>query len=129
MLPLDLNSLLGYWPVFAFCFSAALFRELMEHSRDDKWQESFWGKAAPHFLNSGRKGKAHLHKHNWKPSWLWSTWLVWATDGEHLFQALSTLSVYAALYFATEHWWVVGLAFLGFNALGLFKELFLKSVS
>jgi len=129
MIPFSLSQLIEHWPIFAFGFSAALFRELMEHSRDDKWNESFWGQLAPHFLNSGKKGKAHLHKHTWKPSWLWSTWLVWLTDGEHFFQALSTLSVYGALYCATENWYIVGASFLGFNALGLFKETVLKSVS
>ncbi len=146
------------WPVILFVAMAALFRELMEHSRDDKWsfKGGFLGKLAFRFFNTGNKGKGDAWKNKWKKDergepipcikspWYYlgvykpkyverfvfsSTFLVWLTDAEHLFQFLGELAIVIALYFAAGTSQVAVAGVFGFMLLGAFKELFLPKVS
>lgn len=112
--------------VFFLAFFAALFRELMEHSRDDLWPKS-WGRISKYWLNSGRHAQAWKNKHNWQPSWAFYTFLVGFTDGEHFFQSLTNWCI-VGIAFVLADWQMALVVYLGILGLGAFKELFLKNV-
>lgn len=145
------------WVILLCCFTAAAFRELMEHSRDDKFDSSFWGNwFTIHFLNTGNKGKGESWLNKWKlddegnpipcikAPWYYlglfrpeyeerfifsSTFFVFLTDAEHLFQFLSTCSACIAVGFAANSVESSVIAFTGFVSLGFVKEIFFPQVS
>ena len=98
--------------LYGFLFAA--FRELSEHAKEGGF------KGWPDWWNTP---KSWVNKHNWKPSFLFKTVLVWVTDAEHFFQMLSFVSVLIALLASQSNLESV-LCFYGGNVLaGLIKEL------
>jgi hypothetical protein len=106
--------------ILIFGFTYALFRELGEHAKDNRFPDK-WGR----WWNSDT---SWTNKYRWFPSWFWKTAGVWATDAEHFFQLLATLSILLAFYFSPGGLDAVGLFYLGTIISGAFKELFLKNV-
>jgi|GEM_PF-2870718 len=151
-------DLLQYWPILILGFLAAGFRELMEHARDDKFQASFWGyKLTFNYLNTGHNPlRGRSWKNKWKTDhidkpipcikkpWYYfglfkpeyeerfaysSTFLVPFTDGEHLFQLFSTLSVCLIPYSIIQESTLFFLPLIGFAFLGFVKETVFPQVS
>lgn len=148
---------LQHWLLFMCCFLAAGFREAMEHARDDKFEKDFWGEwFTIHYLNTGNKSKGKAWLNKWKldengalipcikAPWYYlglfrpeyeerfmfsSTFLVFLTDAEHLFQFFSTASVCAAIYACELQVAPALFAFAGFLFLGFIKEVFFPQVS
>lgn len=116
---------LPFWPILLTGIVFAMGRELMEHSRDNRWRR--------HLGPWWNSNTGHLNKKNWKPSWLFSTALVWLTDAEHFFQMVSTLGAFASVWLAASIGYEAPLAaaivfYLGNAVFGIIKELFLPNV-
>lgn len=112
------------WPLLVAGFFSAGFRELMEESMRNRWPSSWtWWNSRTGWRN----------KHNWQPSWLFKTILVWTTDAEHFFQLLMTLANVAAVGLAVKYpanmALFAALAYwLGDGLFGFVKEIFLKRI-
>ena len=79
------------WISFLFAALFKVFDELEQQSELNKWKTKWdW---LNNWLN---KEPGWKNKHNWRPTWLFSTAIVWVTDGEHFFQMLKHLCFAAA---------------------------------
>jgi len=120
-----LSQWLPFWPILLCGIIFAMGRELMEHSRDNRWD-----KPNSNWWNSNKGWK---NKHEWQPSWLFKTALVWLTDAEHFFQMVSTLGAFAAVWLAASIGYVAPFAaaivfYLGNAVFGIIKETLLPNV-
>ena len=109
-----------------------VFDELQQHSEKNGWKkrlhptgEGFWNMKARKWLNNSTSWK---NKHNWKPSWLFSTALVFLTDGEHFFQMLKHVALAGILAVVFPSlWWAFFVAYaVILCASFLLNEVFLK---
>lgn len=126
-----LTDIAALWPLAVLAFVYAYARELSEHSKESRWNINmeFRGQGLDDlWFNS--KPTAWQHKDEWRPAWLWSTALVFLTDGEHFFQFLSSLAVAGIAWYAlasdfpVDRPVVAALAVgLGLFGAGVFKEL------
>lgn len=119
-----LAEILQGWPIAIAAFLFAMGRELMEHSRDNRWDKPY-----STWWNSN---KAWRNKHEWQPSWLFKTALVWMTDAEHFFQMIMNMSAVVAVGLAAGLGASIPVAaitfFIGNAAFGIVKETLLKDV-
>lgn len=100
--------------LYGFLF--AICRELSEHAKENKFT------GYPDWWNTA---KSWQNKHNWRPSWLFKTGLVWSTDAEHFFQLLSMVAVLFAVMNSSGDWYSVGYFYAG-NVLAGFMKIFTK---
>lgn len=106
--------------VFIFGFTYALCRELSEHAKENNFPD--------HYGPWWNTNTSWYNKHRWRPSWFWKTAGVWATDAEHFFQMLATISILIALYFGQGQWLTVAFFYFGNVLSGAVKELFIKDL-
>jgi len=110
--------------LIALCaFSFVMFRELSEHSTENKY------KGFPDWWNTKI---SHVNKDNWGPKFLpflpkkisiflFRTVLVWTTDAEHFFQLLSLFCI-LAIVFILGTWQLVLVAYLAQTLAGFLKS-------
>jgi hypothetical protein len=113
------------------CGVYVIFDELQQHSEKNGWNkrlhptgEGRWNMKIRPWLNNETSWK---NKHNMEPRWLFSTVLVWLTDGEHFFQMLKHVVIAAIVAILTSTWWmfIVGYAAIALMS-GIMNELVLK---
>jgi len=119
-----LADLLQAWPIAIVAILFAMGRELMEHSMDSKWDK-------PHSTWWNRR-VSWKNKHEWQPSWLFKTALVWMTDAEHFFQMVMNMSALVGVALAAGLPVSIPAAaiafFIGNAVFGIIKETLLPNV-
>lgn len=101
------------WIVAIFGFLFAAFRELSEHAKEGRFTN--WG-------DWWNTPKSFSNKHEWKPSWVFKTVLVWTTDAEHFFQMVSFIAAICAVYYGGS-WKDAALFYIGAQLFGALKPL------
>ena len=119
-----LADLLQAWPIAIVAILFAMGRELMEHSRDNRWDKPY--------SNWWNSNKGYDNKNTWKPVWLFQTALVWMTDAEHFFQMVMNMSAVVAVALAAGLPVTIPAAaiafFIGNAVFGVIKETLLPNV-
>lgn len=87
-----------YFWLFFVMVLFVLFDELQQECEKNRWPEDW---KISKWLN---EITSYKNKHNWKPTWLFNSVLVWLTDGPHFFQMLNGVTVIILgilMYFTT----------------------------